>query len=387
MKKALKKRIRTALAAMLALSICAPLSALATETPPTDEATSEISFNTYDSRTKSVSADGHHYDVYTTLYYGSGQFKTSAWIEADGTVPANTMQINAYLLNEDKNVLKTSDWRTEYEAFHFHWSETPVYSGSVSGTYYSAGSYKIHHRSGDVTSGNMPSVCYDNGRLQDVGTITVSGAHALPVNEQGLTYGSVLDGSPDLISAVGIDGTSGYVRREELAPDLYTPEAQKAYEEHLQTDNLIPLYDLDGNRIGQFALAVPSDEPTDPFTQARIQELMQNAPTGADIDMEPVKAVYPFGAKAADKVRESLVNGGYPTNALGETYGTVGSEYIVGSKPDLIAVIGDSGVFGYIYTRVFERAAEGASTDVFDLQGNIVDRFSFGSGNTDQKGA
>jgi len=91
------------------------------------------------------------------------------------------------------------------------------------------------------------------------------------VNENGLTYGSAVfavspDTEPDLISAIGIDGTEGYVYSVDLQEDLpKTPEEAviktKALKENVQQVNgsvivkTIPLYDIDGKTvIGEFAI-------------------------------------------------------------------------------------------------------------------------------------
>ncbi|ADL07111.1 M56 family metallopeptidase [Thermosediminibacter oceani] len=79
------------------------------------------------------------------------------------------------------------------------------------------------------------------------------------VNEYGETYGpaiyaEVLGEEPDLIAAIGIDGTFGYVRSSDLnPPDPRTPE--EAVAQNNLGDKLIPLYDKDGRTvIGQFKI-------------------------------------------------------------------------------------------------------------------------------------
>nr|WP_281054652.1 M56 family metallopeptidase [Thermosediminibacter oceani] len=77
------------------------------------------------------------------------------------------------------------------------------------------------------------------------------------VNEYGETYGPAiyaefLGEEPDLIAAIGIDGTFGYVRSSDLkTPDPRTPE--EAVAQNKLGARLIPLYDKDGRTvIGQF---------------------------------------------------------------------------------------------------------------------------------------
>lgn len=75
-------------------------------------------------------------------------------------------------------------------------------------------------------------------------------------NSQGKTYGSDLSSytigqSPELISAIGIDGTEGYVRAADLDPAYTTIEDAI---NHDNTSYLIPLYDSEENVIGSFLL-------------------------------------------------------------------------------------------------------------------------------------
>lgn len=79
-----------------------------------------------------------------------------------------------------------------------------------------------------------------------------------PRNESGLTYGSALDATspenePDLIEAIGIDGTSGYVMKKDLEePTPSNPEEAARLKRTLRT---IPLYDVEGKKvIGEFEI-------------------------------------------------------------------------------------------------------------------------------------
>lgn len=89
-------------------------------------------------------------------------------------------------------------------------------------------------------------------------------ASSYPKNQNGETYGSVLDAplvgvEPDLIAAVGVDGTEGYVRSTELngGPQPKSPEEAVAYMKALESAPYsvcrIPLYAADGKTvIGSF---------------------------------------------------------------------------------------------------------------------------------------
>lgn len=83
-----------------------------------------------------------------------------------------------------------------------------------------------------------------------------------PVNVNGQTYGSDLYAStetePDLVSAVGVKGTLGYVLSKDLYDDgVNTPEEAVAYEKkHASKSRMIPLYAQDGKTIiGQFEIS------------------------------------------------------------------------------------------------------------------------------------
>lgn len=77
-----------------------------------------------------------------------------------------------------------------------------------------------------------------------------------PKNKNGQTYGSAADATspetkPELISAIGVDGTEGYVRKQDI-----DGEQPKSPEEAIAIQNSrspggrdIPLYDVDGKTV------------------------------------------------------------------------------------------------------------------------------------------
>lgn len=94
------------------------------------------------------------------------------------------------------------------------------------------------------------------------------------VNENGQTYGSAIksgsvETEPDLIAAVGTDGTEGYVYAKDLQKDMpQTPEEAVAQTNKLRKSqslkrgsnktivvDTIPLYDVNGKTIlGEFEI-------------------------------------------------------------------------------------------------------------------------------------
>lgn len=81
-----------------------------------------------------------------------------------------------------------------------------------------------------------------------------------PKNTNGQTYGSSancnsLETEPDLVQAIGLDGTEGYVFSKDLNGEMpKTPEEALAKQKKLSPDGrLIPLYAVDGKTIiGEF---------------------------------------------------------------------------------------------------------------------------------------
>lgn len=81
-----------------------------------------------------------------------------------------------------------------------------------------------------------------------------------PKNQSGETYGSLLDApspdlEPDLIAAIGVDGTEGYVRATELysGPLPKSPDEAVAYMKALESApysvRKVPLYAADGKTV------------------------------------------------------------------------------------------------------------------------------------------
>lgn len=114
------------------------------------------------------------------------------------------------------------------------------------------------------------------------GLIAVSAASITryQTNERGLTYGHVdpnlspeKQEMPELIAAIGIDGTEGYVYASDLDGEQpKTPEEALKYMEKLEQEiaiaraaksvyfRTIPLYASDGvTVIGQFGISYPAD--------------------------------------------------------------------------------------------------------------------------------
>jgi hypothetical protein len=86
-----------------------------------------------------------------------------------------------------------------------------------------------------------------------------------PVNEEGLTYGSLLDSNspenePDLILVVATNGKEGYAKKSDLdvahGPVFKSPAEALAWQEaNADVDTVVPVYEKDGKTvIGEFVV-------------------------------------------------------------------------------------------------------------------------------------
>ena len=128
--------------------------------------------------------------------------------------------LKKYLYANDDLVEETS-WSTSNS--YIHLLDTKKHA--VSGTIRVEGDYRFYHANGDYTGGSAPVVSYDSSRSA-VERVAVT---SYPTNAKGETYGSYLDRNtvgqaPDLIAAMGENGVKGYIRLNDIAPELFTLE-------------------------------------------------------------------------------------------------------------------------------------------------------------------
>jgi len=378
----MKTKLFKLVSLLLCMSILCSFTAAAAESTGANAVEPRITFNTYDSSERSLTADGNSYRLSTTFYYYQTYFKVGAWAITDKDVPGDTIYLKAYLLDKNKDVVVASNETSNDGAIYFHFVDTKSIHTSDT-QLYGYGTVKIRHQDGVTeTFSRTPTLYYDDGKIQQVADLkSLRDVKTLPTNTQGLTYGSIADADHiedlDLISAVGVDGVRGYVRRWDFAPSFASAQAEEVYYAALKEDNLIPLYDLNGKQIGQFALDVPSEEKLDPTTEQRINDLKNNAPENDTLSVSPVRDNTFLGTELSETLRSELVNGTYPKNNKGETYGSIIMESIVGAEPDLISVVGDKGIPGYIRNSAQRHAVNGTVLDVQDLDGNVIDTFTF----------
>ena len=373
-----KSWLRLAAGALCACMLCS-VGALAAQPQA-----QRIRFDTYDSQALKVDAGGRTYSVSTTLYYAPPRYKTGVWIIADSSVPGGTMSARAYLYDRSGSLMQDTPWVVEETTTHFLFVETDD-DGTSDPYVASSGEFRIRHGGSVMTSGDTPKLIYDDGDVFEAARARTAQAPdspraAYPVNSRGMTYGSLLlaydiGEKPDLIAAVGTEGQQGYVLREDFDPQFYTQEAARAYAQHLKQDNLIPLYSLDGERIGSYALGTAGRaEETDPVTQARLEKLSAQQPAA---ELEPLQPYQPLTAREQAALQDALVDGAYPTTPKGETYGPRMARYLVGYEPDLIAVVGDEGMRGYVRRSEYQWASYGGGVlEVYDLKGAVIDQFT-----------
>jgi len=254
--KKIRKMISIALA--LVMCLCAAIPAFAAE---------------YESSHASYSVDGHTYDLWSSLYTRSPN-TGAAWIcESNYTnMPAKYLGAKARVYDENNQLLKQTDMNYTTSASYYMVASVDV---SSTGKIYSKGEAAVYNGvdydtlpcpKTEVVTGGIRSYAYFSEEA-------VQAAATYGVNDKGETYGSSMFSevngcNPDLISAVGNHGLSGYVRDDELNLRVSTPKEAKAFQENMPSTRTIPLYDLDGNVIDSFTV-----DNTNPLAEEMEQEL------------------------------------------------------------------------------------------------------------------
>ena len=349
----MKKKFWTSiLSAAMACALCVSAAGAAAVEPLASSGDKE-------SAHKTVSAGSYSYDCYTLLYYGSSS-RGSVWAVEKNKKDAPAA-LRVYLYENDE-VSTSAGWSTSNDYIHY----LNTRSRAVSGDLRVEGEYMLYHPNGsDYTSATAPKVYYTLNRSAD----DREAVSSYPVNSKGETYGSYLDRhtageAPELIAAVGEDDVHGYVRQEDFAPELETLEEMQRWQAQVDQDNLIPLYDQEGNEIGTYALGTSQEQAeVDPAVLAQLNALTDG--NGADHLNVPLVPVVQTDA--------------YPTNAQGQTYGSYLDREKYGYAPDLIKAKGDNGVSGYLPLQQF-RSARSRVLNLLDLNGSVVDTFTIEDG-------
>lgn len=183
-----------------------------------------------------------------------------AAVDADNTIPLYDLDgivIGSYEIGKNEEVeFDTTDIEAAKAAV-----EAAAAGGGSSKTDIEAVKRSLDRSSESKSSTNVtiaPDVFM--ARLRE--KYLVDGAY--PTTADGKTYGPsglIPHVHPDLVSVVATNGESGYVKFEEFDPYTAflsnpdtTPEEEISAREHLPelADTPIPVYDLDGNVVGEF---------------------------------------------------------------------------------------------------------------------------------------
>ena len=185
------------------------------------------------------SAGSKSYDIYSILYEDStNRYRASAWavVSDHSQVPAKYIGVDAWLCTPRDQILASTGFVYNSSGATFEYACTArQYTPQM---VYAAGEVDLYtgttHKYVEV-----PESPYVGGDLRAVNQLEE--VKAFPVNENGDTYGTVRTAKlvgykPDLIAAVGNGGVEGYVRMDDMRPNI-TSEA-----------------DIEGKRSGYSAL-------------------------------------------------------------------------------------------------------------------------------------
>lgn len=203
-----------------------------------------------DSDVKTIHLYGTSYDIHANIW-------TSAWdeeatasteINSEDTIKVGYTGLSARLLNQFGLMTQSTSMKYNDEAINGWSVVTPKETGS--GYYYSKGLVKIYDGEG-FTGSYTYATGMQGINLEDA-----------KINKYGQTYGNLSEcmspyNEPDLIGAIGINGTNGYVLKSDLYLDEpKTPEQAIALNKKNKAPRLIPLYNKDGDKIiGEFEIS------------------------------------------------------------------------------------------------------------------------------------
>ena len=224
--------------------------------------------------------NGHEYsftsEVWTRGSGSSATVEAVAYVDADTNVPTGYMGANARLYNSSGSLVKSSG--TTYNTSSI--SGFFVYSPrtSTSGQYYAQNTGSFYNGNGyaPYTGYKSPIQTLSSSSSKSVST---AGAEKVledlmsraeyDVNENGETYGSAISANtigvePDLIAAVGTNGVNGYIKAEELTPEVSTIKEALVLMGENGSVRTISLYDVDGTTIlDQFDIVTNYELVTD----------------------------------------------------------------------------------------------------------------------------
>jgi len=192
-----------------------------------------------------VSGAGYDYWIQSTLYtsvFGSSRY-ASVWVQEEygKTIPANYIAITPALCNSSGETIISGSKMYSSGNGTFLFANTKT-SGDPD--LCGATGFVTVQGYGVVTAPEVYYGCSRQVAYDLTESLTENGKY--PVNAYGETYGSAMLASkvghaPDLVSAVGSNGVSGYIRFVDMIADNAAGAS-------------LPLYDLEGNVIGAFVV-------------------------------------------------------------------------------------------------------------------------------------
>ena len=304
-----------------------------------------VAIQTFESRREPISGNGINYEMWSCLYRDSAdQFRGSTWVcnKTYENLPDGQMwnSCGLYRATTGRVYLKT-EAVFNVGGIYFNCATTQEFTIGDEGVYCS-GEIGVRNNASPTGYNIMPApktaAIYRSDslypysarqsreeQLLDTLRESLDETGGYPVTASGKTYGSALlaeevGQQPDLILAEGCDGTEGYILAEDLRPDAVEPDEVRAYMEEMKRrageTYTIPLYDLEGNVIGEFPVQIPDfTEEVPPEIQMTIDHL--------DVERN------------------------WPRNSKGETYGIFHEAAEAGIDLDLIGAVGTNGEDGY----------------------------------------
>lgn len=312
----------------------------------------------YESDRAEYTAGQHTYEYWSSLYTRTPNV-AAAWIhEADSVnVPVSYMGVQARAFDADKKLIEKSDMLYNDVVTNFAYAAIEVrYTGRM----YSQGVVEMYNGKDYEVKECPMTVKVIGGRSASVEVCSVPEDVAeYEVNDRGETYGSlmysdIIGYEPDLITAVGDNGLSGYVRSNELNIKVKNPKEAMEYMKNLADSRTIPLYDIDGNIIDSFTV-----KNTKVLTEELEQEIAEQEEANKQIVMAAMNS------KSGDYIP-----------ALGYALGAgEGSERISGyvSQHDLRGPKVHSPDEAVAYMTGF--AGIRFPVHLYDAQGNIIGEF------------
>lgn len=402
----MKKRFSALLAGVLSVvmlgSVCA--HAVAIETDP-----------------EKFTVNGVNYEMWSTLYKdGKNTFRGSTWVSnpAQTRMPEGHFGVSTYLCDPTDTDIVYAEKAMRYNSStaYFYYQETNKAYANDNGVI-CGGEVAIYNgtryekRTAPQTRVTYPGRAADGTSKEVMALLDENGGY--PVTAAGESYGpitltEVVGSGPDLIWARGVDETKGYIRAEDLQPDVNNPEEAAAYMAELKNNpnkfRMIPLYDLEGNVIGSFEVTLPTDDEVSPEAQETIDKLEEAAYQSRLAAVKKFAEEKPNSLDWEDPNTQNRVmkmiaaDGGYHVNSKGETYGSVTLALLLGEKPDLIYARGTEGQSGYYrerdtihgkfdiqtpadamrYMEYLETAPEEYLIPLYDCEGNVIGEFLHG---------